>query len=120
MDRHHTRPSGASGSCKYRADGDRKAAQKLFGCQWRASGALDLEWPDRLLTGANGQLSVQHLTRFARAIGDCRLQQFDALAARLEPCTRRWRESANLALDLGGGAAPVDHRLGLVDLGRIG
>jgi hypothetical protein len=110
------RPAGAR---------QREAAQHFFGRLGRLARALDPEQVDRAVAAGDAQGAVQHLTGLARAVRrDPRHQDLDphgtVLAGHLEPGAGEGRQAADVGVDLGRRAGPVDPGLGGGDLLRIG
>ena len=86
----------------------------------RPAGALKRAAVERILAAGDDQRSVEHLAGLAGSIDALGIEQLDPLAIRFEPGAGGGGEGAHLPLDLLGGLAPVDPRLGLVDLRGIG
>ena len=105
-----------------RARRDLRAAQKLLRLHRLLAGALHFEEPHRAVAARDRQPVVQHRAGRARAVAAGRAQHLDALGA-AESRTRR-RETArgrgNGRAPAFHGLRPVDARLALVDLGRVG
>src|SRR5690348_10295134 len=107
-------------SVKSRSRLQRRAAQK-FGClHRRLAGALQFDDPDRALAAGDRKPIVEHRAGRARAARQLAAQNLDprsvAAARDLAPRARKWGETMDVAEHGARRPAPIDPRLGLVDL----
>ena len=111
-------------STEAQARSDAGAAQEIRGLHRALAGALQLGDTDGAVGAGDGELLVDHSARFAPAIGQRAAQDLQAHGFTVErdltPRPRKWRQAVDVAQYRVGRLAPVDPRLGLVDLGGIG
>ena len=63
----------------------------------------------------NNRRACHNLTRRAVCLNRCCAKHFDARAVHLKPSARKWRQAANMAVNLIRRPRPINARLGLVN-----